>query len=106
MNTPGATHEVHFESTNGYIPLVFAFVALLCLPLAAVLRFPPLLVIAIIAFLFIAKGMYMLQPNQAALLLLFGATAAPTRHGPALGQSVLRARPRSRCARTTSTARS
>jgi regulator of protease activity HflC (stomatin/prohibitin superfamily) len=72
MNTPGATNEVHYESTNGYIPLVFAFVALLCIPLAAVLRFPPLLVLAILAFIFIAKGMYMLQPNQSALLMLFG----------------------------------
>ena len=72
MNTPapGATHEVHFESTNGYIPLVIAILALLSLPLGV--RFPPIFVIAFLGFLFIAKGMYMLQPNQSALLMLFG----------------------------------
>jgi regulator of protease activity HflC (stomatin/prohibitin superfamily) len=70
MNTPGATHEVHFESTNGYIPLVIAILLLLSLPLGV--RFPPIFVIAVLGFLFIAKGMYMLQPNQSALLMLFG----------------------------------
>ena len=72
MNTPapGATHEVHFESTNGYIPLVIAILMLLSLPLGV--RFPPLFVVAGLGFLFIAKGMYMLQPNQSALLMLFG----------------------------------
>jgi len=70
MNTPGATHEVHFASTNGYIPLVIAILLLLSLPLGV--RFPPIFVIAVLGFLFIAKGMYMLQPNQSALLMLFG----------------------------------
>jgi len=70
MNTPGATHEVHFASTNGYIPLVIAILLLLSLPLGV--RFPPIFVIAFVGFLFIAKGMYMLQPNQSALLMLFG----------------------------------
>jgi regulator of protease activity HflC (stomatin/prohibitin superfamily) len=36
-------------------------------------RFPPLILFAVLAFIFLAKGMYMLQPNQSALMMLFGA---------------------------------
>ena len=32
-----------------------------------------LILSAVLAFLFLAKGMYMLQPNQSALMMLFGA---------------------------------
>jgi regulator of protease activity HflC (stomatin/prohibitin superfamily) len=72
MNTPGGTEEVDFKSSSGYAALVLMFVALVAIPVAAVSRMPPLLLVAVIAFVFIAKGMYMLQPNQSALLMLFG----------------------------------
>jgi regulator of protease activity HflC (stomatin/prohibitin superfamily) len=72
MNTPGGTQEVDFKSSSGYAALALMFLALLAIPLAAFMRSPPLLLIAVLAFVFIAKGMYMLQPNQSALLLLFG----------------------------------
>jgi regulator of protease activity HflC (stomatin/prohibitin superfamily) len=72
MNTPGGTEEVDFKSSSGYAALALMFLALLAIPLAAFMRSPPLLILAVIALVFIAKGMYMLQPNQSALLMLFG----------------------------------
>jgi regulator of protease activity HflC (stomatin/prohibitin superfamily) len=72
MNTPGGTEEVDFKSSSGYAALVLMFVALLAIPVAVMSRMPPLILLAVVAFIFIAKGMYMLQPNQSALLMLFG----------------------------------
>src|SRR3569832_339591 len=72
MNTPGGTEEVDFKSSSGYAALVLMFVALVSIPVAAISRMPPLLLVSVFAFVFIAKGMYMLQPNQSALLMLFG----------------------------------
>ncbi len=74
MNTPsGATEEVDFKSSSGYVALVFMFVALLAIPLSVMGRMAPIAGVALIAFFFLAKGMYMLQPNQSALIMLFGA---------------------------------
>jgi hypothetical protein len=72
MNTPGGTEEVDFKSSSGYVALVFMFVALLAIPVAVMSRFPPVILLAVLTFVFLAKGMYMLQPNQSALLMLFG----------------------------------
>jgi hypothetical protein len=72
MNAPGATEEVDFKSSSGYMALVFMFIASVAIPLSAVARFPPGLVLAVLAFVFLAKGMYILQPNQSALMMLFG----------------------------------
>ena len=72
MNTPGGTEEVDFKSSSGYAALVLMFVALVAIPASIIARMPQFAVLAIIAFVFIAKGMYMLQPNQSALLMLFG----------------------------------
>jgi regulator of protease activity HflC (stomatin/prohibitin superfamily) len=63
---------VDFKSSSGYAALVLMFVALLAIPVAVMSRMPPLILLAVVAFIFIAKGMYMLQPNQSALLMLFG----------------------------------
>ena len=72
MNAPGGTQEVDFKSFNGYIPLAIAILALVAIPVGGL--FPPIkLVFCVLIFLFIAKGFYMLQPNQSALLMLFGA---------------------------------
>jgi hypothetical protein len=74
MNTPGSgTEEVDFKSSSGYAALFFMFLALIAIPLAAYMRSPPLLLVAIITLIFLGKGIYMLQPNQSALLMLFGA---------------------------------
>jgi len=74
MNTPGSgTEEVDFKSSSGYAALVFMFVALIAIPLSIMARLPPVAVVALIAFFFLAKGIYILQPNQSALMMLFGA---------------------------------
>ena len=73
MNTPNAgTQEVDFKSSSGYMALVFIFIALLAIPGGFVVRLPLISVLAIIALLFLIKGIYMLQPNQSALMMLFG----------------------------------
>jgi regulator of protease activity HflC (stomatin/prohibitin superfamily) len=73
MNTAAAgTQEVDFKSSSGYLALVFIFVALLAIPGGIFLRLPVLSVLAVIALIFLIKGIYMLQPNQSALMMLFG----------------------------------
>jgi regulator of protease activity HflC (stomatin/prohibitin superfamily) len=75
MNTPvpaSGTEEVEFRSSSGYAALLFMFLSLLAIPFGFFARMPVLSVVAIIVFFFLAKGMYMLQPNQSALLMLFG----------------------------------
>ena len=52
--------------------LALMFLSLLAIPFFIFARIPVFSVIALIAFFFLAKGMYMLQPNQSALLMLFG----------------------------------
>ncbi|HKE97017.1 MAG TPA: SPFH domain-containing protein [Povalibacter sp.] len=75
MNTPvgGGTEEVEFNSVSGYTALVLAFIALLAIPFFIFARLPPLVIVAAIVLFFLLKGIYMLQPNQSALLMLFGA---------------------------------
>ena len=73
MNTPGGTEEVDFKSSSGYAALVIMFLALLAIPFFIFARMPALMVVAVVLLIFISKGMYMLQPNQSALLMLFGA---------------------------------
>src|SRR6187549_3933047 len=75
MNTPmpgSGTEEVLFKSSSGYAALVVMFLSLLAIPFFIFARVPAISVIALILFFFLAKGMYMLQPNQSALLMLFG----------------------------------
>src|SRR5262245_7792324 len=75
MNTPvraSGTEEVDFKSSSGYMALLLMFVSLLAIPGGILIRLPILSVIAVISLFFLAKGMYMLQPNQSALLMLFG----------------------------------
>jgi hypothetical protein len=73
MNTPaGDTQEVDFKSSSGYMALVLIFVALLAIPGSILARVPALAVVAVLALVFLVKGIYMLQPNQSALMMLFG----------------------------------
>ena len=72
MKTPGVTEEIPFNSSSGYAALVFAFLALLLIPTGVVMRMPVLSLLAVIALIVLVKGVYMLQPNQSALLMLFG----------------------------------
>src|SRR5262245_7927357 len=74
MNTPaGGTQEVDFKSSSGYAALFLMFIAFFAIPGSILVRMPLFAVIAVLAFVFLLKGIYMLQPNQSALLMLFGA---------------------------------
>ncbi len=73
MKTPGVTEEVHFKSSSGYAAIIFAVLALLMVPGGVLLlKLPPVSMAALLLFIFLVKGVYMLQPNQSALLMLFG----------------------------------
>jgi hypothetical protein len=72
MKTPGVTEEIDFRSSSGYVQLVFAFLALLMIPGGLLLRLPVVSILAVLLFIFLVKGIYMLQPNQSALMMLFG----------------------------------
>lgn len=72
MKTPGVTEEIQFQSSSGYAALVFAFLALLLIPTGIFMRMPLLSLLAVVALIVLVKGVYMLQPNQSALLMLFG----------------------------------
>jgi regulator of protease activity HflC (stomatin/prohibitin superfamily) len=82
MNASGGTEEVDFKSFSGYLAFLLAIAALVAIPLIVTMtgrdeygdrHVPVLAVIACILFFFVmVKGLYMLQPNQSALLMLFG----------------------------------
>lgn len=66
-----ATHEKGAASLNGY-GMLFVSLATLALGGAVVERLPVLGVPLLIAGIFVATGIYALQPRQGALMLLFG----------------------------------
>jgi regulator of protease activity HflC (stomatin/prohibitin superfamily) len=70
MKTTGVTEEVEFYSYNGYGPLTVALVSLFVV--LAFMRVPVVCILAVVVFVFMLKGVYMLQPNQSALMMLFG----------------------------------
>ncbi|HEX3169948.1 MAG TPA: SPFH domain-containing protein [Burkholderiales bacterium] len=82
MNTPMGTEEVEFRSINGYVPALIILVTVLAVPAVVISQATsedPNLVLAGITVLvgvpliiFLAAGFYMLQPNQSALMMLFG----------------------------------
>ena len=72
MKTPGVTEEIHFKSSSGYLALLFIFLTLIAIPLSAFARVIPATLVLILALIFLVKGIYMLQPNQSALIMLFG----------------------------------
>ena len=72
MKTPGVTEEIHFKSSSGYMALTFALLALVAIPLSGIAKLFPVTLLMIITFIFLIKGVYMLQPNQSELLMLFG----------------------------------
>jgi regulator of protease activity HflC (stomatin/prohibitin superfamily) len=84
MNATVATEEIEFKSFSGYLALLFAIVALLAIPFIISsapqddygqrAAGPSILAVAacVVFFIVMVKGMYMLQPNQSALLMLFG----------------------------------
>ena len=61
MNAPGATEEVDFKSSSGYMALVFMFIALLAVPLSIMARFPPFILLAVLAFVFLAAAAALLK---------------------------------------------
>ena len=79
MNTRGAgTQEVDFRSFSGYLALTVAAAALVAIPIYITATINPgepnpFVLIGLIAlFIFIVMGIYILQPNQSALVMLFG----------------------------------
>jgi len=82
MNAPAGTEEVEFKSFSGYLALLVAILALVAIPVIVTQRpmdeygerdNPILWIIGLVVFfIFMVKGMYMLQPNQSALMMLFG----------------------------------
>ena len=80
MNAPGATDEVEFKSFSGYLSLLIALLSLAMIPVVLIVGVKtdsPIvafigLVGCVLSFALMLKGMYILQPNQSALLLLFG----------------------------------
>src|SRR6476619_1177274 len=82
MNTPMGTEEVDFKSFSGYLALFIALAALVAIPVLIgnapndVMGDKKVPVLAVIGcaliFALMVKGLYMLQPNQSALMMLFG----------------------------------
>jgi len=82
MNTPMGTEEVDFKSFSGYLALFIALAALVAVPVLignaprdemGHKDVPVFLVIgSALVFVLMLKGLYMLQPNQSALMMLFG----------------------------------
>jgi regulator of protease activity HflC (stomatin/prohibitin superfamily) len=79
MNTQDTgTQEVQFRSYSGYFALLVAIAALVVIPLyiSATIRSGdpnPLVIVGLLLVIaLMVKGTFMLQPNQSALLMLFG----------------------------------
>jgi len=82
MNAAGVTEEIEFKSVNGYLPALVILLIVLGIPTLIVSQVSSgdpneaLLALSVVGGVllaaFLAKGLYMLQPNQSALLLLFG----------------------------------
>ena len=82
MNTPIGTEEVDFKSFSGYLALFVALAALVAIPVLIgyaphdVMGDKQVPVLAVIGcallFFLMVKGLYMLQPNQSSLMMLFG----------------------------------
>jgi regulator of protease activity HflC (stomatin/prohibitin superfamily) len=83
MNAPSGTEEVDFKSFSGYLALLIALAALIAIPVMIGYapndeygeKNVPVLAVIGCALLFplMLKGLYMLQPNQSSLMMLFGA---------------------------------
>jgi regulator of protease activity HflC (stomatin/prohibitin superfamily) len=79
MNTRGTgTQEVDFKSYSGYLALIAAVATFVAIPLHISMSINPgepnpfVLIGMVLAIVFIVKGIYILQPNQSTLLMLFG----------------------------------
>jgi regulator of protease activity HflC (stomatin/prohibitin superfamily) len=68
-----ASREVPAGTFNGLAVLAIALLALVALALALIGKMPAVLVPVALFLAFLAPGFYMIQPNQAAAVLLFGA---------------------------------
>ena len=73
LSTLTVTRERAAASANGYVMLLVLLGALTLLPVAAIIDQPLLLIVMAIALVLVAPGFYILQPNQAAAITLFGA---------------------------------
>jgi regulator of protease activity HflC (stomatin/prohibitin superfamily) len=81
MNQPSMSRsgEIKYRTTSGYVGLGVGLVLLAAavpLLLGVAVAGPRMLALAVLSFVvgaFVLRGLYMLQPNEAAILLLFGA---------------------------------
>lgn len=84
MQPPPRTQEVQRSTASGYPWLAVALALVLAGAWLVVRPIAPTLVLAgvalIVAGAFVMAGLYMLQPNEAALLLLFGEYKGTDRH--------------------------
>ena len=82
MSTPGGTEEIDFKSFSGYLALLLALGALIAIPVY-IANFSQneygdidpsvALIVGLVLFgIVMLKGIYILQPNQSALMMLFG----------------------------------
>ncbi|MDF0545661.1 SPFH domain-containing protein [Sphingobium sp. H39-3-25] len=79
MSVLNATRERPVSTFSGYamlglmlLAIIVAAYGLLLLSGDRILIGAPLLAVSVVAFLFISAGFYLIQPNQAAAILLFG----------------------------------
>jgi regulator of protease activity HflC (stomatin/prohibitin superfamily) len=72
MKTTGVTEEIQFASSSGYGMLFFAFIVFLATIAGMTMRVPAVAILGVISLVLLLKGVYMLQPNQSTLLMLFG----------------------------------
>jgi regulator of protease activity HflC (stomatin/prohibitin superfamily) len=76
MDTPVIKAEKVREPVSGYFMLIFLFILTVCLVLASIGASQSetvLIILAAALILFLAKGLLVITPNNAKLLLLFGA---------------------------------
>lgn len=68
-----ASREIAARSQSGFLMLGVSLLLLLLLGMSLLARVPAGIAVAGIGFALVVAGFYMIQPNQAAALLLFGA---------------------------------
>jgi regulator of protease activity HflC (stomatin/prohibitin superfamily) len=68
-----SSREAPATTLNGLAMLALLLLALVALAVAVVGRIPMFLVPSVVAVILLLPGFYMVQPNQAVAILLFGA---------------------------------
>ncbi len=72
MNAAPIRRELAFSSTNGYLATLAGVVLVMMAVVFFAARLPALAILAAVGGIFMLAGLYMLQPNESAVLTLFG----------------------------------